>query len=82
MAYITGAAGGGDVATDTIWDAIGDLAVGNGANSAAVLTVGTDDHVLTADSGEALGVKWAAVTGGSGLTHPQVMARADVGGPF
>ena len=52
--------GSGDVATDTIWDAKGDLAVGTGANTASKLTVGTNDYVLTADSGEATGVKWAA----------------------
>jgi hypothetical protein len=56
--------GGGDVATDAIWDAKGDLAVGTGANTASKLTVGTDGYVLTADSATATGVKWAASSGG------------------
>jgi hypothetical protein len=33
--------GGGSVATDTIWDAAGDLAVGSGANTAARLAIGS-----------------------------------------
>jgi hypothetical protein len=52
------------VATDAIWDAKGDLAGGTGANTAARLAVGTNGFVLTADSGEATGMKWA--TGGAG----------------
>ena len=63
-----GAGGGGDVATDAIFDAKGDLAVGTGADTAAKLTVGTNDHVLTADSAEATGLKWAAAAGGAALT--------------
>lgn len=54
------AAGGGDVATDSIWDAKGDLAVGTGADTAAKLTVGTNTHVLTANSAEATGLEWVA----------------------
>jgi hypothetical protein len=42
----------------------GDLIVGNGANSSTRLPVGTNNFVLTADSTQATGVKWAAATGG------------------
>jgi len=58
----TWAAGGGGVATDAIWDAKGDLAVGTGANTASKLAVGTDGKYLKADSGEATGMKWDTVT--------------------
>jgi hypothetical protein len=52
-------AGGGDVATDAIWDTKGDLAVATAANTAAALAVGTNGQVLTAASGEATGLQWA-----------------------
>jgi hypothetical protein len=52
------AAGGGSVATDAIWDAAGDLAVGSGADTAAKLTKGSDGTVLTMTAGA---VGWAAV---------------------
>jgi len=42
------AATGGDVATDTLWDAAGDLVVGTGANTAGILTKGSEGKVLTA----------------------------------
>jgi hypothetical protein len=59
----------GDVATDPIWDAKGDLAVGTGADTAARLAVGaTNGHVLTIDSAEATGLKWAAAAGGGAGT--------------
>ena len=58
--------GSGAVATDTIWDAKGDLAVGTASNLAARLAVGTvDGYVLTVDASTATGLKWAAVTGGT-----------------
>lgn len=66
--------GGGSVATDTIWDASGDLAVGSGSNTAVRLAKGNDGDVLTISGGS---VAWGA--GGSGMTHPQVMVRASVG---
>jgi len=51
-------AGGGDVATDAIWDAKGDLAVGTGANTASKLTIGDNGTMPIAASGETTGIKW------------------------
>jgi hypothetical protein len=52
----------GDVATDAIWDAAGDLAVGTGANTAAKLTMGSALQVLRVNAaGTAL--EYAAPTG-------------------
>lgn len=50
--------GTGAVASDTIWDAKGDLAGGTGADTAAKLTVGANDTMLIADSAQATGLKW------------------------
>ena len=46
----------------------GHLMVGDGSGVPSMLPVGDDDYVLTADSGEATGVKWAAAGGGIPLT--------------
>ena len=43
-----------------IVDAKGDLIVATSADAVSRLAVGTNNYVLTADSGEATGVKWAA----------------------
>jgi len=69
--------GSGDVATDAIWDAKGDLAGGTGADAAARLAVGTNDQVLTADSTQATGMKWATPAGGgfTAATEAQIAAR-------
>lgn len=63
------AIGSGAVATDSIWAAKGDLAVGTGLHTAAKLTVGSDGKVLVAAAGEATGLKWETVVGGSGLPN-------------
>lgn len=59
---ITGGGGGsGDVATDVIWNAKGDLAVGTGSDTAGRLGVGADATYLVADSSQSRGMKWAAL---------------------
>jgi hypothetical protein len=67
----TGISGGGTSGTVTVTnsmataiDAKGDLVAGTGADTFARLAVGTNGHVLTADSAEATGLKWAAAGGG------------------
>ena len=68
----------GDVATDVIWDAKGDLAGGTGADTASRLAVGSDDQVLTADAAEATGMKWAAAAGG-GATASNIISTTTLG---
>jgi hypothetical protein len=49
-------------------DAKGDLLAGTADNTIGRLAVGTNGQVLTADSAEATGMKWASAAGGGGLT--------------
>lgn len=67
----TGISGGGTSGTVTVTnsmataiDAKGDLIAGTGADAFARLAVGTNGYVLTADSAESTGIKWAAPAGG------------------
>jgi hypothetical protein len=62
----------------TLLDAKGDLIVASAADTAARLAVGgTNGHVLTVDSAETLGVKWAAAGGGSGGTKTYAVFTAE-----
>ena len=71
----TGISGGGTSGDVTITnsmataiDAKGDLIAGTGADAFARLGVGTNGQVLTADSAEATGLKWATAASGSSFT--------------
>jgi hypothetical protein len=55
---ISGGGGSGNVATDAIWDAAGDLAVGSGSNTAVRLGKGTALQVLRVNAG-ATGLEWS-----------------------
>lgn len=59
-------AAGGSVATDSIFDAKGDLVVGSAADAAIRLPVGSNDQVLIADSGQTAGVRWGTFGSASG----------------
>ncbi len=70
-----GISGGGTSGTVTVTnsmataiDAKGDLIAGTGADTFSRIAVGTNGQVLTADSAEATGLKWATATSTSGLT--------------
>jgi hypothetical protein len=76
-----GISGGGTSGTVTVTnsmataiDAKGDLVPGTGADTFARLAVGANGTILTADSAEATGMKWAAAAGGGGKVLQVVMA--------
>ena len=68
-------------------DTKGEILVGDGSGDPTALSVGTNGYILTADSTEATGVKWAANAGGGGGgaignvvedTTPQLGGNLDV----
>jgi hypothetical protein len=56
----TATVNGHDVLTEALVDAKGDLLVASAADAVTRLAVGTDNHVLTADSSATNGVAWKA----------------------
>lgn len=64
---------------DTIFAAKGDLITATANDSPAILTIGTDTHVLTADSAQANGIKWAAAAGGGAVATDAIWdAKGDL----
>jgi hypothetical protein len=72
------ASGGGasEVASDAIWDNKGDLAVGTGANTAAILASGSDGQNIVVDSTTSTGL--AYVTGARVLISEQTPTGTSV----
>jgi trimeric autotransporter adhesin len=60
--------GSGSAINPTIVDAKGDIIAASAADTVARLAVGANDTVLTADSAEATGLKWATPSGGANWT--------------
>lgn len=68
--------GGSSGIPATIVDAKGDIIAATAADTVARLAVGTNGHVLTADSSQSTGIKWAAASGAS-LTAGEALCTAD-----
>jgi hypothetical protein len=64
---------------ESLVDAKGDLIVATAADTPARLAVGTNDHVLTADSAQATGVKWAAIPAGAPTAADYLVGTAQAG---
>jgi hypothetical protein len=64
---------------EAIIDAKGDLIVGDAADSAARLPVGSDDEVLIADASEPKGVRWgSAAAAGGAVPETLIDAKGDL----
>jgi len=61
----------------TVFDAKGDLLAGTGADAYARVSVGTNGQVLTADSAQSGGVKWAAIPTPAVPAHDELSGGLD-----
>jgi len=60
----------------------GSVVVGDGATDPVALAVGSNTHVLTADSGEASGLKWAAAAAGGFTLSAEVATTSGTSALF
>jgi hypothetical protein len=67
-----------EVVLEADYTAKGVIIAGSGVGAATALEVGTNTHVLTADSTEPTGMKWAAVGGGDFMADGSVPMTGDL----
>lgn len=79
IAALAPGGGGGDIATDSIWDAAGDLVKGTGANTAARVARGAALSVLQGNSG-GTDIEWAATDGSGAVLRANAPAAVTATG--
>ena len=72
-----GVSASADTVLKTIIAAKGDVIVGTTNDTPAILSVGTDGHVLTAEAAQAEGVRWAVPSGQAILTWGSSIGSAE-----
>ena len=78
LSYITATASA-DIANATFWAAKGDLAVATANDTATVLSVGTNNQALVADSTTGTGLKWANIVNSVAGTANEVTVSGSTG---
>jgi len=74
--FIVALGGQGSLVSNIDWTAKGQILAATGNTTAARVTLGSDGYVLTADSSQAAGVKWAVATP-VGSVHYMAASSAD-----
>ena len=67
--FVVGLGGQGALLSDVSWNAKGDLVVATGNNVASILSVGSNNNILIADSSAPSGVKWGSSIGSLTFTE-------------